>query len=395
MASRLPVDREVAQAGDGGEVEFRVDVMQEQGGVRVCPGGDVDVATIGRLRERINAAMAAVADRVTLDLRATTFIDSSGLQLVADTDTWASRSGTEFVIIAGPPAVQHTFDVAGLSGRLPFVHGTQAPTQEFASDDLHRARDDRRLFERYLDEQDPTDRDAVVERFLPLARQLAARYQRPEEPFDDVYQVACFGLVKAVDRFDVTRGVAFSSYAVPTITGEIKRHFRDRAWSVRVPRDLQDLALRVERVIGDLTRELGRQPSVDEVAAVTDAEPEDVLEAMQASSAYRATSLDMPRAAGDDEPGATLGDTVGVVEDGYGRAEQRAMLDELMRSLTMRERQVVTLRFEHDLTQAAIGERIGVSQMQVSRVLRHAIAKLRTLAESAAAADDDPPAAAA
>jgi RNA polymerase sigma-B factor len=257
--------------------------------------------------------------------------------------------------------------------------------------DHDRARADRLLFARYVDDRDPTTRDAVVERFMPLARQLAARYQRPEEPFDDVFQVACFGLVKAVDRFDIDRGVAFSSYAVPTITGEIKRHFRDRAWSVRVPRDLQDLALRVERVIDDLTRDLGRQPSVDEVASVMEIEAEDVLEAMQASSAYRATSLDTPRPGGEDDPGQTLGDTVGVDEEGYGRAEQRAMLDGLMSSLTVRERQVVRLRFEQDLTQAAIGERIGVSQMQVSRVLRQAIAKLRVLARSDATADDDTP----
>jgi anti-anti-sigma factor len=136
MALKLPVDSAVAQASDGhgqamlGDVEFRVDVRREQGDVRVCPIGDVDVATIGRLRARMNEAFAAVADRVILDLRATTFLDSSGLHLVVDTDTWATRSGTEFVIIAGPPAVQHTFDVAGLSGRLPFVDGTQrCPTQ--------------------------------------------------------------------------------------------------------------------------------------------------------------------------------------------------------------------------------------------------------------------------
>src|SRR3954465_6086776 len=133
-------------------------------------------------------------------------------------------------------------------------------------DIIDRADSDRRLFRRYVDERDPVDRDAIVERFLPLARQLAARYQPPEEPFDDVYQVACFGLVKAVDRFDVQRGVAFSSYAVPTIMGEIKRHFRDRTWAVRVPRDLQELALRVDRVVAELTRELGRAPSVEDVA---------------------------------------------------------------------------------------------------------------------------------
>jgi RNA polymerase sigma-B factor len=249
-----------------------------------------------------------------------------------------------------------------------------------------RAHSDRRLFKRYVDERDPVDRDAIVERFLPLARQLAARYQRPEEPFDDVYQVACFGLVKAVDRFDVQRGVAFSSYAVPTIMGEIKRHFRDRTWAVRVPRDLQELALRVDRVVAELTRELGRAPSVDEVALAIDAEPEDILEAMQASSAYRATSFETPRAGGEGEPGDTLADSVGTVDDGFARAEQRAVLHALMRSLTPREREVVRLRFEEDLTQAAIGERIGVSQMQVSRVLRQAIARLRTLARVEAAA---------
>jgi RNA polymerase sigma-B factor len=266
------------------------------------------------------------------------------------------------------------------------VH-TPAPDRS-PLDDAARARADRRLFDRFVDARDPLDRDAVVERFMPLARQIAARYQRPEEPFDDIFQVACYGLVKAVDRFDVERGVAFSSYAVPTITGEIKRHFRDRAWAVRVPRDLQELALRVERVSAELTRDLGRAPSVDEVARALDVEAEDVLEAMQAATAYRATSLDTPRASGDQEPGASLGDTVGRTEDGYHRAEQRALLADLMRSLSDREREVIRLRFEADLTQAQIGEIVGVSQMQVSRVLRHAIAKLRVLARQSP--DEDP-----
>jgi RNA polymerase sigma-B factor len=250
-----------------------------------------------------------------------------------------------------------------------------------------RAGSDRRLFTRYVDAHDPVDRDAIVERFLPLARQLASRYQRPEEPFDDVFQVACFGLVKAVDRFDLERGVAFSSYAVPTIMGEIKRYFRDRTWAVRVPRDLQELALRVDRVVAELTRELGCQPSVEEVARAIDVEADEVLEAMQASSAYRATSLETPRAGGDADPGDTVGDSVGTIDDGFARAEQRAVLDALMRSLTPREREVVRLRFEEDLTQAAIGERIGVSQMQVSRLLRQALARLRTLARVEQAGD--------
>jgi RNA polymerase sigma-B factor len=222
------------------------------------------------------------------------------------------------------------------------VAATEIPQQQ---DDGDRARSDRRLFARWRDERDPLDRDAIVERFLPLARQLAARYQRPGEPFDDVFQVACFGLVKAVDRFDSARGVAFSSYAVPTITGEIKRHFRDRAWAVRVPRDLQELALRVERVVADLTRDLGRTPTVEEVAGAMSIETEDVLEAMQAAGAYRATSLDTPRPGGDEDPGASLGDTVGLVEEGYDRAEQRAMLSALVRSLSTREREVLGLCF--------------------------------------------------
>ena len=256
------------------------------------------------------------------------------------------------------------------------------PPPSGAPPDVGPADSDRRLFERIGDDRDPTDRDAIIERFLPLARQLAARYQRPDEPFDDVFQVACYGLIKAVDRFDAQRGVAFSSYAVPTIMGEIKRYFRDRTWAVRVPRDLQDLALRVDRVVGELTRDLSRQPSIDEVAQRVDAAPEDVLDAMQASDSYRATSLQTPRTGADDQPGDTLADSVGTIDDGFDRAEQRALLDALLRSLSSREREVVRLRFEEDLTQAAIGERIGVSQMQVSRVLRQALSRLRALARA-------------
>ena len=264
------------------------------------------------------------------------------------------------------------------------VRETTAP-----GDEIDRQVADRRLFARLRDERDPVDRDAVVERFMPLARQLAARYQRPEEPVDDVFQVACFGLVKAVDRFDADRGVAFSSYAVPTITGEIKRHFRDRAGAVRVPRDLPEQALRVERVAADRTRELGRRPTVEEVAATMAIAVEDVLEALDAAAAYRATSLDTPLAAGDEDAGGSLGDVVGTIDQGFVRAEQRAELGSLMRSLTRIERAVVRLRFEHDLTQSEIGGRLGISQMQVSRVLRRSITKLRTTADVATDAKGD------
>ena len=163
--------------------------------------------------------------------------------------------------------------------------------------DASRVAEDRALFARYLDQRDPVDREALVERFLPLARQLARRYQRPDEPFDDLFQVACLGLLNAIDRFDLERGIAFSSYAVPTILGEIKRYFRDRTWSVRVPRDLQDLALKVDRAVSDLDRELHRRPTIDEIAAKVGVDHEHVLEALEASGAYRATSLQTPWAA--------------------------------------------------------------------------------------------------
>lgn len=242
-----------------------------------------------------------------------------------------------------------------------------------------RAREDRALFERYRDRRDPVDRELIVERFLPLARHLARRYQNSHEPFDDLFQVACVGLVKAIDRYDLKRDVAFSSYAVPTIAGEIKRHYRDRTWSVRVPRDLQELSLNVERTRLELSLALGRQPTVAEIATDVSADAEEVVEALEAFSAYRATSLEAQRGDGDN----TLGDTLGVREAGFARAEQRAMLKQLMRILTSRERIVLHLRFAHDLTQIEIGERIGVSQMQVSRILRQALARLRSHAPTA------------
>jgi RNA polymerase sigma-B factor len=246
-----------------------------------------------------------------------------------------------------------------------------------------RAREDRVLFQRYLETRDPGAREALVERFLPLARQLARRYQRAEEPLDDLIQVASLGLVKAIDRFDADREVAFSSYAVPTILGEIKRHFRDRTWSVRVPRDLQELSLKVDRAVVAMSKDLQRSPTVSELAEKLEVTEEQILEAMEASGAYRATSLSAPR--GGDDQNETLADTVGTEEHGYAAAEDRATLGRLMQTITPREREVLRLRFEEDLTQAEIGERIGVSQMQVSRLIRQSVTRLR----AAARADDD------
>jgi RNA polymerase sigma-B factor len=243
-----------------------------------------------------------------------------------------------------------------------------------------RVRDDRTLFRRFVDEDDPVDREQVVEHFLPLARHLAGRYAG-QEPFDDLFQVACLGLVKAVDRYDPDRGTAFSSYAVPTIAGEIRRHFRDRTWSMRVPRDLQELSLRVDRHMIELAVELHRRPAVEEVAREMGVSVEDVLEALQASAAYRSTSLEAPRATSDD-PWATVADTLGSDDARLALAEDRAVLSRLMRRIPPRERRVLCLRFFEDLTQEEIGDRVGLSQMQVSRIIRQALARLRSTTTS-------------
>jgi RNA polymerase sigma-B factor len=243
-----------------------------------------------------------------------------------------------------------------------------------------RAEEDRRLLVRYHREGDPAAREALVERFLPLARQLARRYQRGGEQLDDLVQVASLGLLKAIDRFDPARETAFSSFAVPTILGELKRHFRDKGWAVRVPRDLQELAVKVDRVADEMSRELGRAPTTTEIAERIDVTDEQVLEAREASAAYRAVSLDRPRT-DDEEDGDSYADAVGEEDPGYGLAEASATMDRLMRVLSEREREVLRLRFEEDLTQSEIGARVGVSQMHVSRLIRQSIARLREEAE--------------
>ena len=254
-------------------------------------------------------------------------------------------------------------------------------------DRVARAHEDRRLLERYHHEGDPAAREALVERFLPLARQLARRYQRAGEPLDDLIQVASLGLLKAIERFDPARETAFSSFAVPTILGELKRHFRDKGWSVRVPRDLQELAVKVDRVGEDMGRELGRAPTPGEIGERVGSTPEQVLEAREAAGAYRAVSLDRPRD-DDEEDGAGIADSVGIDDPGFSVAEDAATVERLMRVLTEREREVLRLRFEEDLTQSEIGVRVGVSQMHVSRLIRQSVARLRELAESDGRAPD-------
>jgi RNA polymerase sigma-B factor len=234
------------------------------------------------------------------------------------------------------------------------------------------------MLARYAERPTPELRDQLIRRYLPLARYCANQYARGSEPFEDLVQVASIGLIKALDRYDPARGAAFSSYALPTMSGEVRRHFRDRGWNVRPPRDLLEQALVVERATGDLIRDLGHSPTIDDISERTGLGPEVVLEAREALAARNGVSLSAPTRGDDDEH--TLGDVIGDGDDGYELAERRALIDGLSRSLTLREREILRLRFDEDMTQAEIGEAVGLSQMHVSRLLRDILAKLRLAA---------------
>jgi RNA polymerase sigma-B factor len=241
---------------------------------------------------------------------------------------------------------------------------------------------ERRLLVRYHELGDLAAREELCERFLPLARDLALRYTYTDEPFEDLLQVASLGLIKAIDRFEPGRGTKFTSYAAPTILGELKRHFRDKGWSLHVPRDLQERTLAVSRATETLSKELGRSPKVREVAEHLGCSVEQVLEAQEAAASYEAASLDAP-AARDDEESASLVDLLGSRDDAYDLVEDRDAIASTWLALPDVERQVLELRFIHDLTQREIGERIGYSQMHVSRLLRRALTRLETAAAAA------------
>jgi RNA polymerase sigma-B factor len=235
--------------------------------------------------------------------------------------------------------------------------------------------DERQLFTRLRDAPSRADRQAAVERYLPLAHRLAGRYRHSSEPIDDLRQVAALGLLNAIDRYDPARGTSFSSYAVPTILGELRRHFRDRTWAMRVPRDQQELVLRLERLHDDLAAELGRRPTVADLSSRLGVDQETVLELLQVALARSA----YPLAPEGDEDESDR-DVPGFPDPGYRRVEDRELLAGLLTELSVREAQVVLLRFHADLTQDAIARRLGLTQMHVSRVLRRSLARLRDAA---------------
>lgn len=237
----------------------------------------------------------------------------------------------------------------------------------------------RELFLRWQRDRDQDARHALVERHTPLARSLARRYARASEPFDDLLQVALLGLVKAIERFDVDRGRAFTSFAVPTILGELRRYFRDCGWSVHVPRELQERALKLEQAQERLTGARGRPPTLVELAEYLELDVEQALEALRAGQAYRAVSLEAPRPSDRDGEAPTLADGLGTEDERYELVEADASIAAAMKHLTHRERAILHLRFAQGLTQTEIATRIGLSQMQVSRIMRRSLDRLRIL----------------
>lgn len=241
-----------------------------------------------------------------------------------------------------------------------------------------------RLFDEYRRTGDPAVRDELATAQIGLAVHLARRFEHRGIPTDDLVQVASLALVKAIDRFEPERGLEFSTFATPTILGELKRHFRDRGWSVRVPRRIQELHVRLNSIVDELHQELGRSPTIAEMAERSQCSEDDVLEALEASQSYRSSSLDTPRT----EDGATLEERIGDENDAPARVENRMLVDRLLESLPPRERLMIRLRFFEELTQSEIADRLGISQMHVSRLLSRCLDRFREQL-AAAGIDED------
>jgi RNA polymerase sigma-B factor len=240
--------------------------------------------------------------------------------------------------------------------------------------------EDDELLLRFSRTREPAVREELAKRYLPLARSLAMRYAGGSEPNDDLMQVASLGLIAAIDRFDPSRGAPFTAFAGPTILGELRRHFRDKVWTLRVPRGLQERIRAVDDTIAKLTGDLERAPTVREIAAKLEIDEGDVLEALEASDARRTVSLDRPIRPGEEGEDSSVGDRVGSEDEGYERVEERATLRSAMSELSDVEREVLRLRFVEDLTQSKIAEQVGYSQMHVSRILRGALERMRAAA---------------
>ena len=232
------------------------------------------------------------------------------------------------------------------------------------------------LFRRYKEEGDVEAREKLVMSHMNLVRFLANKFKNRGEPLDDLIQVGYLGLLKAIDRFDPSRGLEFTTYATPTIMGEIKRHFRDKGWSVRVPRRLQELSAKVNQATDVLTTELQRSPKIEEIAEYLDASVDEVLEAMESSSAYSSVPLEGPGNNDNDDAPSVL-DRYATEDSALNFTDDRLIIEEALKGFSPREREVIDLRFLQGMTQIEIAEQLGISQVQVSRLLRRTLKKIQ------------------
>jgi RNA polymerase sigma-B factor len=241
--------------------------------------------------------------------------------------------------------------------------------------------DDKILLRRYHEDGDLQAREQLIEQYMSLVRSLARRYSYRGEQLEDLVQIGAIGLIKAIDRFDLERGVELTTYATPNIIGEIKRHFRDKGWSVRVPRGLQELNVQLSRLVEQLTVQYSRSPTIPELAKAAGVEEELVLEALESGRAYTSLSLSVGGGGGDDDDLDPL-ESLGTEEHQYEVSEDRAVLAPGFKALDERERKILQLRFFDGLTQSQIAQQVGISQMHVSRLIRRSLEKIReTIAE--------------
>jgi RNA polymerase sigma-B factor len=236
---------------------------------------------------------------------------------------------------------------------------------------------DKALLRRYHEQGDLAAREQLIEQYMSLVRSLARRYSYRGEQLEDLVQIGAIGLIKAIDRFDVNRGVELTTYATPNIIGEIKRHFRDRGWSVRVPRGLQELNIQLSRLIEELTVQNGRSPTIPELAKAASVTDEEVLEALESGRAYSSLSLSAGSGGHDDDGELDPLESLGTEEHQYEVSEDRAVLAPGFRVLDQRERTILHLRFFEGLTQSQIAQQVGISQMHVSRLIRRSLEKIR------------------
>ncbi len=245
---------------------------------------------------------------------------------------------------------------------------------------------DKVLLRRYHEHGDLAAREQLIEQYMSLVRSLARRYAYRGEQLEDLVQIGAIGLIKAIDRFDLDRGVELTTYATPNIIGEIKRHFRDKGWSVRVPRGLQELNVQLSRLIEQLTVQLGRSPTIPELAKAAGVEEEEVLEALESGRAYSSLSLSAGGGGHDEDGELDPLESIGTEEHEYEVSEDRAVLEPGWRVLDERERKILHLRFFKGLTQSQIAQQVGISQMHVSRLIRRSLEKIR----EEIAADEEP-----